>query len=496
VRDASGASTMEDDSLQQLERALLHQQQSVIRRPSVPQSPVLVWPGSPVRASWSAGQSGRPGSPSRACLLSSPLLRPSPLLRRPHSCQLEDNFSLDEEGPLTVVQAIFNLANIIVGAGVLSIPYAFKQSGYFTIVIILVVIFITDLTGKWIGSALRLAGNTKGAEAIPQSARDFAFLAETAFGSRGRRFITFVTVLEVWFACVTLLTMNGNNAKTIWPSLAPAVSVPITGALATVSSLIPETTFAYLSLASSLSLLLAVVAMIAATCMLSEWAEPYARLDSDALIHVRNIPQSVGIVMFCFAGHPCFPAIYGSMRETKRWDFAVDATFLVAFLFYATVGFVGYVVFGAGLDETVTRNLAGIPGELALWCQDIAALGFLVKVQLTVPLMLNALMVACWPPALGQPEWPPRRLLLLALLGTATSFVAVALRDSVAVVAGFTGSFCVMMTSVLFPAAAHLALSCSGGSRRPACLTYAGVICFGCVMAVLGTASAAWDLLA
>jgi len=475
---------MDDDGLQALDRAMLRTRQTLLRQ------------ASPLSHMSALGPSE---SPLLKCR--SPPPPRSPMLHPLRKFSLDDEeFSLEDDGPLTVTQAVFNLANTIVGVGVLSVPYAFKQSGYFTLLIIMLVIFITDTTGKWIGSSIKMAGNTKEAEAVPPNARDFAFIAQTAFGRWGRRLINFVTIFEVWFACVTFMIMNGGNAKVVWPSVPPALTVPVTGLISTVFCLIPEECFSYLSLISTLSLMVAAIAMVTATWMLSSWAEPYQKLGDSALINPSNIPQSVGIILFCFAGHPVFPSVYSSMKEPTKWNQSVDISFLLAFLFYGSLGFVGYIVFGSGLDATVTENLTGIPGTVALACQNIAALGFLVKVQLTAPLLLNALMVALWPPAAGQPEWPLGRLLLLAGVGTVTVLVSVAFRDSVAAVAGFSGSFCVMLTSVLFPAAAHLALSCSSpGSERPkarAYLTYAGVMLFGSVMAVLGTASAVRDLAA
>lgn len=261
--------------------------------------------------------------------------------------------------------------------------------------------------------------------------------------------------------------------------------------------------FAYLSLVSSASLLLAAVAMITCTSMLSSWADPYEKLGTAALIQVKNIPQSVGIIVFCFAGHPAFPQVYTSMKEPGKWNLSVEVGFFLAFLFYGSLGFMGYIVFGAGLDASIVENLSEIRGGVALACQDIAALCFLVKVQLTTPLLLNAIMVGLWPPAVGTPHWQPGRILLLVALTGVTILAAVALKDAVAVVASLSGSACVMTTSVIFPAAVHLALSRShGGPEHPRAFQaltltkHCSIIAFGTVMAVIGTATALRDLLA
>eukprot|EP00409_Alexandrium_fundyense_P002494 CAMPEP_0185905908 /NCGR_PEP_ID=MMETSP0196C-20130402/5064_1 /TAXON_ID=2932 /ORGANISM="Alexandrium fundyense, Strain CCMP1719" /LENGTH=73 /DNA_ID=CAMNT_0028625537 /DNA_START=66 /DNA_END=284 /DNA_ORIENTATION=+ len=69
-------------------------------------------------------------------------------------------------------------------------------------------------------------------------------------------------------------------------------------------------------------------------------------------------------------------------------------------------------------------NLAQLRG-MAL-CRIASALFFLVKIQLTAPLLLNAIVVSFWAPAAGQQEWPTGRVLSLCLLVLLTALTAIA----------------------------------------------------------------------
>jgi len=175
----------------------------------------------------------------------------------------------------------------------------------------------------------------------------------------------------------------------------------------------------------------------------------------------------------------------------------MDISFLVAFVYYASFGLLGYLVFGMGLEETITENLTVVPG--ALLCQTLAAACCWVKVQLTLPVLLNAIVVSVSPPREGQPLWGPLRVMLAFATAALLVIVALALGDKVAAVASLCGSFAVMITSVIFPAVVYVALSYRFQPEKMAqaeILEPCFMIAFGTVMAVMGTYLAIKDLVA
>jgi len=419
-------------------------------------------------------------------------------LRR-QSFDIEDPLMLAErplavsDGRLTSSQATFNLANILIGVGVLNVPFALKQSGYLALLLILLVILVTKTTGKWLGSSLDMIADDALVAQKPMTAWDYGCLAEVCVGPRFSSFINIVTVLEVWLALVAFMVLNGGNAAVIWPDAGRALTVPITGVVATLCIFVPPRVFACLSLVATCAMVVAAMAMVYVITALDDWALP--GLD-DVVVSFENIPRSVGIIIFCFAGHPCFPSVRASMQKPTKWGCSIDASFVLAFMYYVCFGLLGYIVFGDGLRQSVVQNLAHVHG--AMLGRVIAAGCFLIKVQLTFPLLLNAVIVAVWPPSSDGPIWPPLRIALAMAVAAVTVLVAVALRDKVAVVASLTGSLLVTITSILFPAMVHWTLSRRYTEQAipwSKLAQYMFVLCFGVVFAVLGTAMAVKDIL-
>merc|ERR1740116_365621 len=111
---------------------------------------------------------------------------------------------------------------------------------------------------------------------------------------------------------------------------------------------------------------MAAVAMVAAALTMPSWANPYDHLGLPALLQLQNLPRSVGIIVFCFAGHPCFPAIRTRMKSPESWHFCVYVSFFFAALYYSSFGFLGFIVFGYTLSPSVTTNFSEISNALLL----------------------------------------------------------------------------------------------------------------------------------
>jgi len=406
--------------------------------------------------------------------------------------------SVDDRDLLSEPQAVFNLTNTVLGVGVLSVPYAFRLSGYVMLPLVLVVIAVTSTTANFIGAALVLAGQCPEGASTPPRARDFAYLAHVAFGNNGRIFIGTVTSLEIWFALVTFMVMNGVNAALLFPALGATNAVLISCALMASTVFVPMRILSYLSLLSSVALCFAAASLFGAAMTMHSWYDPYEHLGSIALMQIGNIPRSVGIVVFCFAGHPCFPIVHESMQNPQKWRPCVGITFFVAFLYYGGLGTFGYIVFGENLEASFTINISSL-SSAAFW-RNMSAFGFLIKIQLTAPLLLNAIMVSCMAPAKEGPEWTPVRIFVLLLCSGLTAVMAVTFSHQVALVASLTGSLFTMTTSVLFPALVHLQLSRRSEREAPkrttGCWQHCLVLLFGTTMAVSGTALAAKDFIA
>lgn len=407
----------------------------------------------------------------------------------------------DALNTLKMSEATFNLVNTVVGVGVLSVPYAFRLSGYITLLVMAFTILVTWYTAKLLGASSVLAASSEIATWVPPKSRDYIFLAYVGFGSWGKRVMMTITAMEMWFAVVTFIVMNGVNGAILWPKIGNGLVIVVSAVSAGFMVFLPMRVYSYVSLISTGALLLAGCALVGAAASMPYWANPYQTTGEDSLMTLRNVPRSAGILVFCFAGHPCFPVIHECMREKKAWGGAVGLTFMTAFFYYAGLGVFGYIVFGTGLEASFTENIAAV--KHALFWKNVSVLAFLVKIQLTTPVIMNAIMVSLWAPGSNSPEWPPGRVALLFTLVAFTAIVCYFCANSVASVASLSGSLFVMSTSVIFPVVVHMRLSYLYGKRTES--TWSKVvrwcIAIGLLMVsfgevVAGTALAAADLLA
>ncbi|CAK9041093.1 Amino acid transporter AVT1A (AtAvt1A) [Durusdinium trenchii] len=212
-------------------------------------------------------------------------------------------------------ETIFNLANTMMGSGVLAVPYAFRLTSYWAVALLLLVVLLTAYTACLIGEALKMARHLpQKAPTSPSSAqRDFTFLAQVSFGQRGKYVVGVTTALELWVAVVTFLVMSGSNVQGLL-GVDELRAVLACTLLSTVMIFIPLRVYAYVSLASLVALLIASVAFVADLMMMPSWSFPPL---TD--VHMADLFRAYGLFIFCFAGHPCFPALHEGMKHVKQW---------------------------------------------------------------------------------------------------------------------------------------------------------------------------------
>lgn len=311
------------------------------------------------------------------------------------------------------------------------------------------------------------------------------------------RLVNVVTVLEVWCALCTFLVMNGINGHVLFAGIQPALGVLISTIVMVVTVFIPLRIFSYFALVASLAIVLASVALMGAAWTLPEWGHPWRHLGTPALVQWGHIPQSVGLLVFCFAGHPCFPMVHESMDDRGRWSKTIGLTFGFAFIYYGGMGIFGYLVFGDRTAESFALNLDNL-AEAQAWSM-VSVVSFLIKIQLTAPLLFNCIFTAVYPEPGKGSRWPWQRMVTFVGVLAVTMLVSVAFADKVYLLASFTGSLFTMCTSVIFPTYLHLRLLKRFGTeveRSNTPTLHWVIICWGILMAICGTVLNVTDVFA
>ena len=257
--------------------------------------------------------------------------------------------------------AFMNMANSIIGAGIIGQPYAFKQAGLLTGVILLIVLTITvDWTIRLIVKNSKLSG-----------ANSFQATMEHCFGKSGLVAISVAQWAFAFGGMVAFCIIIGDTIPRVLASVFPSLhTIPVLGLLTDRRAIIVLFTLgisyplslyrdiAMLAKASSLALVSMVIILV--TVLIQG---PLAPADlkgpiKSSLIINSGVFQAIGVISFAFVCHHNSLLIYGSLKtptmdrfaKVTHWSTSIS---MVACLVMALAG---YLTFGSKTQGNVLNN--------------------------------------------------------------------------------------------------------------------------------------------
>ncbi|KAB5582699.1 transmembrane amino acid transporter [Coniochaeta sp. 2T2.1] len=283
--------------------------------------------------------------------------------------------------------AFMNMANSIIGAGIIGQPYAFKQAGLVSGVVLLVgLTVVVDWTIRLIVVNSKLSGSSS-----------FQGTVEKCFGRTGLIAISLAQWVFAFGGMVAFGVIVGDSIphvlSAIWPGLK---NVPVLGALAGRRGVIvifllgisfPLTLYRDIAkLAKASTLALVSMGVIVVTVVVQGALTPSEARGSfgmDELIINDGIFQAIGVISFAFVCHHNSLLIYGSLekptidRFTRVTHYSTGIS-LVACLLLALSGF---LTFG---DKTLGNVLNNFPADNTM--VNVARLCFGLNMLTTLPL--------------------------------------------------------------------------------------------------------------
>lgn len=122
-----------------------------------------------------------------------------------------DKVVLTVEGQSTLPQSIFNSINAIIGVGLLSLPLAFKMTGWiFGLVILTLTAGVTGYTARLLSRCMD----------YDPSLITYSDLAYVSFGARARLVVSALFSLELIAACVALVILFADSLDLLLPGVA------------------------------------------------------------------------------------------------------------------------------------------------------------------------------------------------------------------------------------------------------------------------------------
>ena len=335
------------------------------------------------------------------------------------------------------------IVNLLIGAGLLEIPYAVRIGGLVaTAMVLLSVTCVMAFTAMLIGDALSSA----------EKGTDFVGLARAAHGDIAGNVVAFVVAAELWLGSTAFVLLAAVNIQ-----LTCDIPVPV-GIV--ISSFLAWFSFAELGTRSA-----ALITLCGSTAV---GGSVIALFYSGVLCHrgSHNDPtkvsleifESAGICLFCYGGHPAIPGIYWMMRKPRRdYKSVVVIAFTIAFSIYLTVGIGGYVLFGNDLHKSYVQNI-GDDGRCEIEGGELLkrfTTGTIaVKIQSSLP--LTTLPIARMAKSVvGEHGIKAKVTLCLASILVAYEF-----SNNLDKLCAMTGGILTILTSVVFPGL--IVRSCTG----------------------------------
>ncbi|WFD31084.1 hypothetical protein MSPP1_002116 [Malassezia sp. CBS 17886] len=283
-----------------------------------------------------------------------------------------------------VFEGTVNMANSILGAGIVGLPYAMRSSGLLVGVVLLVVLAVlTDWTIRLIVLNAKLSGRST-----------YIGIMEQCFGQHGKNAVSLFQFVFAFGGMCAFCVVVADTIPSVIASVIPAlrgtflsnrsfVLIACTVGISYPLSLYRDV--GNLSKASAVALLSMV--FIVTAVVVRGPAMP-AELRGDAPVRLTPegffaVIRSVSVISFAFVCHHNSLLIYSSLKEPTMDKFGriTHYSTLLSAVAATTMAVAGYAAFG---DKTMSNVLNNFPTTDAV--VDIARLCFGINMFTTLPL--------------------------------------------------------------------------------------------------------------
>ncbi|KIJ39913.1 hypothetical protein M422DRAFT_174440 [Sphaerobolus stellatus SS14] len=419
------------------------------------------------------------------------------LLSRPNGTDspIEERIDLEEVAAKRLaggglVDSIANMANSILGAGSsIRLPYAVRQAGFFTGLILLVALSaVTDWTIRLIVVNAKMSGRNS-----------YIAIMDHCFGSSGRAAVSFFQFAMAFGGMCAFGIIIGDTIPHVIISIFPGIhKIPVLSlftnrqfviGFCTVTVSYPLSLYRdihKLSRASGLALVGMIVIVIA---VIIEGANVTPELRGSSAPSVRfsivtpRITEAIGVISFAFVCHHNSLLIYGGLRTPTldRFAFVTHISTALSLVSCLALAVPGFLVF---TDKTAGNILNNFASDDTLI--NVARFCFGMNMFTTFPLELfvcrEVIEQYFFP---HEPFNYQRHMLFTTSISFAAMFIAIITCDLGSMLE-ITGGVSATALAYIFPAACYIhllpkSIHWTSRTKLPA------VICaaFGCVVMVL-----------
>ncbi|KAE8696574.1 Eukaryotic aspartyl protease family protein [Hibiscus syriacus] len=331
--------------------------------------------------------------------------------------------------------------NVLSGIGLLTTPYAVKEGGWLSLTLLVIFGIVACYTGVLLKRCLE---SSPGLQTYPD-------IGQVAFGVAGRLMISVILYAELYAACVEYVIMMSDNLSTIFPNTGMHfagiyLNAPQVFAIIGTLFILPTVWLRDLGLLSYLSVGVVGASILMVLCLLWIGIDHVGFHQGGTSLNLANLPISVGIYSFCYAGHSVFPNIYSSMREPSLFPFVLIGSFTFCWFLSTGIAISGFLIFGDSVESQFTLNMPTefLASKIAICTVVIITISKYALTLTPTALSLEELLSSTWFRSYGV------SILIRTALVISTLVVAMKV-PFFAFVMALAGSLLAMLITIVFP---------------------------------------------
>ncbi|KAI8388713.1 transmembrane amino acid transporter protein-domain-containing protein [Radiomyces spectabilis] len=385
------------------------------------------------------------------------------------------------ERKLRIWQSCTNTMNILLGLGLLSIPYAFRVSGW---LIGWSFFLLWAILSNYTGNRL--------VQCFNEDITSYVHLCTVLWGKKGRIVMGIIFIFEAFGNGVANALICADNVHELFPEFdiihIKLVSMPIV----TCISMLPMRYLGYTSCIGAISSL----GLIIVSCIdgLTKRHAPGSLLEPMQTslwpTNWKLLPYGLGIMCYVFAGHIVFPSIYKKMKTPHLYSRVLLASFTLTTILHGFMGSTMYLMFGDNTEKEITQNILRqsdysiVLNKLVVWTIVLTVVSkYALCLQITYEMEARGLAQARFLrkfPLLGV-----LRYIIYVLTSIAAVAIAILFPDFDRILS-FFGSALGTVTCIIIPLLCYLKMFWSSISAFQRTLNI-GLIVITAIIAMVGT---------
>eukprot|EP00804_Cyclotella_cryptica_P024898 CCRYP_011805-RA/>CCRYP_011805-RA protein AED:0.38 eAED:0.38 QI:280/1/1/1/1/1/3/367/619 len=269
-----------------------------------------------------------------------------------------------KEHKSSVAGATSNLVNAIIGAGIVGIPFAIKETGLLAgIVLVVLCAFLTD-------KSLRLLVGTAKHVDVPS----YETLFESTYGTFGFYFISVNMLIMAYGGCLSYLTIIKDTLPVLLGvekgNVGMERSILTLSTLCIILPISMQRDMADLAKTSQVSVLFQCLTVLVVVIFspISSSLEEHGgiqRIASQSIIKTNSIFIGLGVLSFAFVCQHSAFIVAGSLERPtrKRWSLVTTFALSLCVILEGACGISGYLAFLEDTEGNILNNFLSLGGE-------------------------------------------------------------------------------------------------------------------------------------